>query len=51
MTDRYLIAWLLDLDVLVRDEARRLDLEEKLTVYFVCLALVRGALYNWIELL
>ena len=51
MTDRYLIAWLLDLDVLVGDEARRLDLEEELTVYFISLALFRGALYNWIEFL
>ena len=51
MSDGYLIARLLDLNVLVRDEARRFDLEEELTVYFVSLALVRGALYNRIKLL
>ena len=51
MSDGHLIAWLLDFDVLVGDEARRLNLEEELTVYFVSLALVRRALYNWIEFL
>ena len=50
MSDGYLITWLLDLDVLIGDEARGLDLEEELTVDFVSLALVRGALYDWIEL-
>ena len=50
MSNGYLIARLLDLDVLIGDEARRLDLEEELTIYFVCLALVGGALDNWIEL-
>ena len=51
MSYRYLITWLLDLDVLIGDEARRLNLEKELTIYFVSLALVRGALDNWIELL
>ena len=51
MSDGHLIAWLLDLDVLVGDEARRLDLEEELTVYFISLALVRRALNNRIEFL
>ena len=51
MSDGYLIARLLDLDVLIGDEARGLDLEEELTVDFVGLALVRGALHNGIELL
>ena len=51
MSDGYLITWLLDLDVLIGDEARRLDLEEELTVYLVSLALVRRALNNRIEFL
>ena len=51
MSDGHLIAWLLDLDVLIGDEARRLNLEEELTVYFISLALVRRALNNRIEFL
>ena len=51
MSDGYLITWLLDLDVLIGDEARRLDLEEELTVYLVSLALVRRALNNRIKFL
>jgi len=50
MTNRYLIAGFLDLDVLVGDEARRLDLEDQLSVNSVSLALVRWALHNWVEL-
>lgn len=51
MTDGNLITGLLDLDVLVADEARRLDLENQLSVDSVRFAFVRRALHDWVELL
>ena len=50
MTDGNLVARLLNLDILVGLEARRLDLEDQLTVDTVGLALVRWALHNRVEL-
>mmetsp|Transcript_40569 Transcript_40569/g.53217 ORF Transcript_40569/g.53217 Transcript_40569/m.53217 type:complete len:262 (-) Transcript_40569:180-965(-) len=50
MSDRNLIARLLNLDVLVRDEARRLDLEDELSIHFVRLALLARALNDGVKL-
>ena len=51
MADRYLVAWLLNLNVLVRDETRGLDLEDQLAVDLVSLALIRRTLHDWVEFL
>ena len=49
VTYRHLVARLLNFDVLVRDEPRRLGLENQLAVDFVRFALLGGALHDRIE--
>ena len=51
VTNRNLVAGLLNFDVLVRDKSRRLHLEDQLSVDFIRLALLRGTLDYWVELL
>ena len=51
MTDGYLVTRLLNLDVLISEEARRFYLEDELTINFVRLAFLGWALNDWVEFL
>ena len=51
VSDGHLVTRLLNLDVLIGEEPRRLDLEDELAVHFVGLALLGRALHDWVELL
>ena len=49
VADRDLVARLLNLDILIGDKPRRLDLKDELAIDAICLTLVAGALHDWVE--